>query len=97
MAYLLVNCGAPVPSTHCAKKAVNGCRLSASATFSRSAARIELPVNWLSAPLSVARKAWSPISQRSMWKIMAPFSRVIDWNSGEKGLRWLALDRGMVS
>jgi hypothetical protein len=32
-----------------------------------------------------------------MWKIMAPFSKVIDWNSGEKGLRWLALERGIVS
>ena len=56
-----------------------------------------LSVYWLSAPLSVARKALSPISQRSMWKIMAPFSRVIDWNSGEKGLRRPALESGMVS
>ena len=54
-------------------------------------------VYWLSAPFSVARKALSPISQRSMWKIMAPFSRVMDWNSGENGLRRPALESGMVS
>ena len=94
---MLLNCGAPVPSTHCAKKAVNCCWLCASATFSKSAARIELSVYWLSAPLSVARKALSPISQRSMWKIIAPFSSVIDWNSGEKGLRRLTLESGIVS
>ena len=77
-AYLLLNCGAPVPSTHCAKKAVNCCWLCASATFSKSAARIPLSVYWLSAPFSEARNALSPISQRSMWKIIAPFSSVID-------------------
>ena len=43
------------------------------------------------------RKASSPISQRSMWKTIAPFSRVIDWNCGEKGVQRPTLDSGMVS
>ena len=30
-------------------------------------------------------KTSSPISHRSMWNTIAPFSRVIDWNWGEKG------------
>ena len=37
----------------------------------------------------------SPISQRSMWKIMAPFSRVMDWNCGEKGSRRPMLESGI--
>ena len=86
-----------MPSTHCAKNGVNCCWLCASATLVKSAVRMPWSVYWLSAPLSVARNALSPISQRSMWKIMAPFSSVIDWNSGENGLSRLALDSGMVS
>jgi len=94
---LSVNCGAPVPSIHCAKNAVNCCWLWASATFTKSDDRMLLSVYWLSAPLSVSRNALSPTSQRSMWNIIAPFSRVIDWNSGENGLSRPAVDSGIVS
>jgi hypothetical protein len=45
----------------------------------------------------MAGKTLSPTSQRSMWKIMAPFSRVMDWNWGEKGSRRPTLERGVVS
>ena len=92
-----MNCGAPVPSTHCAKNGVNCCWLCASATFSKSPLVMPSSVYWLNAPLRVARNSLSPISPRSMWKIIAPFSRVIDWNSGEKGFMRLALESGMVS
>jgi hypothetical protein len=93
----LVNCGAPVPSTHCAKKAVNCCWLCASATFSKSP-RADGAVGVLAErALERGQEGLVADLPRSMWKIMAPFSRVMDWNSGEKGLRRPALDRGMVS
>ena len=79
------------------RRAVSCCWLCASATFSKSSVRMELSVYWLSAPLRMCQKALSPTSQRSMWKIMAPFSRVMDWNWGEKGSRRPALESGMVS
>src|ERR1039458_8653854 len=58
---------------------------------------MELSTYWLSALLSAARKSLSLKTQRSMWKTMAPFSSVMDWNSVEKGLRRLAFESGIVS
>ena len=77
-AYLFTNCGAPVPSTHCAKNGVSCCWLCASATFSKSLDRMPLSVYWLSAPCRIFLNIASPTSQRSIWKTIAPFSRVID-------------------
>ena len=90
--------GAPVPSSHWAKKAVSS-RLDLG--FGDG-----LDVRWLRMPLSVycesrpRRNLWktsSPISQRSMWKTMAPFSSVMDWNCGEKGSRRPRVVSGSVS
>ena len=90
--YLLAKAGAPVPSTHCEKKGVScSWRLG----FGDG-----LDVGGADGLVGVLRehgaeelvKTSSPISQRSMWKTMAPFSRVMDWNCGREGIE--AAERG---
>ena len=95
--YLFANAGAPVPSSHCAKNGVSSSFDCACATVCTFALRTDLSVYCDSTPRRNFRNTSSPISHRSMWKTIAPFSSVIDWNCGENGSSRPSVVSGSVS